>query len=493
MKKHGISIRIALYILFVAILLIPLIEFMGGVQVVGKSLYKSVEMQQLRTDYQLVKEIVDLTTKNVSKINDYNTFKTIMTPYLNDNSRLILHNEKNYVLFDSHDNTPKTKIINPDYLGNSDLKFKYSFFAYNANFINSKNGKFTVMNSNHDEDWYRYEFKINQENNDIYGMYIVNYTDLLNSISSKAHLNSKRLSAFMYASLIVIVYILSRVIKCKMLIPLNQLNSSAKAIANKDFTKEVTYNKNDEMGKFCNAFNDMKQQLLISRQNLVQESEARKLLIGNIAHDLRTPITSIKGYIEGLQDGIVKDKQALERYYKVINDKTNELDFLINDLFTFSQLELGQLKVNQKPVKKLDLLKPYLNKEYEVPIVIAESCLVENELLYIDKKQIDRVFRNIIVNSVKFGANNINICCRVVNDFLQITITDNGIGIESNNIKKVFERFFTYVPNNAEKAGGSGMGLAICKEIVELHNGQIKAKSEKGEGTSIVFTLPLFN
>ena len=292
---------------------------------------------------------------------------------------------------------------------------------------------------------------------------------------------------------ILFTWLISRSI----LIPLEELNNATDNITNGNLDFKIKYKKNDEMGQFCGAFEIMRAKLKESLEKQAAYENSRKELISSISHDLRTPMTSIKGYVEGLQDGIVHDKEKYDRYIAVIKDKTEKLDKLIDDLFQFSQLELGHLGMEyreQDSKKMLDtIVNPIEMELIDTAVKLSVDRPFPSAIVNADISRISQVFDNIINNAKKYAGENIEIKIKanIEANFIKIIIEDNGIGISYEDVPYIFERFYRGEKSRSREFGGAGLGLAICKQIVEDHGGKIWVQSKQGKGTAVYFTLPI--
>lgn len=300
------------------------------------------------------------------------------------------------------------------------------------------------------------------------------------------------LSLFILGSLLLV-----RLISRDILVPLKELNIAAEHIMNGNLDYDIQYNKNDEMGRFISIFSLMRDKLKDSLAKQDAYERSRKELIANISHDLRTPLTSIRGYVEGLQGGMVHDKEKYDRYLAVIKDKTNKLEKLIEDLFQFSQLELGKQVTDYKVLDSQKLLESVLSPmetEFkDLPINLLIHRPFPSVAVHVDYHQMIQVFDNIIDNAKKYAETCTEIAIKTIQEgeTIRISITDNGLGIPSEDIPNLFERFYRGEKSRSRKFGGIGLGLAICKQIIKEHGGKIGVSSNLGKGTEFWFTLPL--
>lgn len=279
--------------------------------------------------------------------------------------------------------------------------------------------------------------------------------------------------------------------------PLKKLEAATVNIqqGNLDFTIEGEGN--DEISELCLSFEEMRKRLKESAEQQMASERENKELISNIAHDLKTPITTVKGYSEGLLDGVADTPEKREKYLRTINNKANEMDALLNELTLYSQIDTNRIPYNFTKLNVAD----YFNDCVEEISMDLESKnigltyfdYVDNDVLIIaDPEQLRRVVNNIIGNSAKYmnqERGQINIRIKDVGDFIQVEIEDNGKGIAPKDLPYVFERFFRGDASRNSATGGSGIGLSIVKKIVEDHGGKIWATSKESVGTVMYFVI----
>ena len=281
--------------------------------------------------------------------------------------------------------------------------------------------------------------------------------------------------------------------------PLKKLENSARQISLGNLNFQLQSWSNNEIGRVIHSYEKMRYELKKSIDNQLEMEENRKQLLSNITHDLKTPITSIKGYIQGIRDGVANDPEKLSKYLDVIYTKSSDMDAMIDDLFLFSKLDLRKEAFNMDNV---DIEDFYLNFIEELHleldnkgVEIVSECLTPKGLkVLIDSQKIKRVMLNIVSNSLKYMDKQqklLNIVFAEQNDCLTVKIKDNGIGMEQNDLGKIFDRFYRTDPSRDRNTGGSGLGLSIARQIIEQHNGTIEAHSKKGEWTEISFNIPV--
>ena len=280
-------------------------------------------------------------------------------------------------------------------------------------------------------------------------------------------------------------------------VPLVKLKKATKNIkeGNLDFVLEVEGN--DEFSQLCQDFEEMRKRLKESTEEKILMDKENKELISNISHDLKTPITAVKGYVEGIMDGVADTPEKMERYVRTIYNKTNEMDHLINELTFYSKIDTNRIPYTFSKLNVEDYFSDCaeeLGLEMETRgIELVYANYVEKGVQVIaDGEQIRRVIHNIVSNAIKYMEKPrgiIQLRVKDVGDFIQVEIEDNGKGIAAKDLPYIFDRFYrTDVSRNSSK-GGSGIGLSIVKKIMEDHGGKVWATSRLGIGTIMYFVL----
>ena len=280
-------------------------------------------------------------------------------------------------------------------------------------------------------------------------------------------------------------------------VPLVKLKKATKNIkeGNLDFVLEVEGN--DEFSQLCQDFEEMRKRLKESTEEKILMDKENKELISNISHDLKTPITAVKGYVEGIMDGVADTPEKMDRYVRTIYNKTNEMDHLINELTFYSKIDTNRIPYTFSKLNVEDYFSDCaeeLGLEMENRgIELVYANYVEKGVQVIaDGEQIRRVIHNIVSNAIKYMEKPrgiIQLRVKDVGDFIQVEIEDNGKGIAAKDLPYIFDRFYrTDVSRNSSK-GGSGIGLSIVKKIMEDHGGKVWATSRLGIGTIMYFVL----
>ena len=280
-------------------------------------------------------------------------------------------------------------------------------------------------------------------------------------------------------------------------VPLVKLKKATKNIkeGNLDFVLEVEGN--DEFSQLCQDFEEMRKRLKESTEEKILMDKENKELISNISHDLKTPITAVKGYVEGIMGGVADTPEKMDRYVRTIYNKTNEMDHLINELTFYSKIDTNRIPYTFSKLNVEDYFSDCaeeLGLEMETRgIELVYANYVEKGVQVIaDGEQIRRVIHNIVSNAIKYMEKPrgiIQLRVKDVGDFIQVEIEDNGKGIAAKDLPYIFDRFYrTDVSRNSSK-GGSGIGLSIVKKIMEDHGGKVWATSRLGIGTIMYFVL----
>ncbi|MCF0132599.1 MAG: HAMP domain-containing histidine kinase [Blautia sp.] len=279
--------------------------------------------------------------------------------------------------------------------------------------------------------------------------------------------------------------------------PLVKLKKATQNIKEGNLDFELETDGDDEFAELFRDFEEMRVRLKESAEEKLLMDKENKELISNISHDLRTPITAVKGYVEGIMDGVADTPEKMDRYIRTIYNKTNEMDHLINELTFYSKIDTNRIPYN---FGKLDVTEYFddcadameMELENEGFRLHYQNFVAPGVRVIADGEQLGRVVHNIIGNSVKYMDKEqgiIHLRVKDVGDFVQVEIEDNGKGIAARDLPNIFDRFYrTDVSRNSSK-GGSGIGLSVVRKIIEDHGGKAWAASREGEGTTMYFVL----
>lgn len=309
--------------------------------------------------------------------------------------------------------------------------------------------------------------------------------------------------AVFITSFLVVNLIISMLFTDRIVSPVKKLEKAAQEIGKGNLDHEMIVGGDEEIKKLCEAFEYMRLKLKESVRQSEKAEENRKILISCISHDLKTPVASIMGYVDGLLDGVADTKEKSAKYLNTIKSKSQNMVSLIDDLLLYAKLDMKQIPFNFEKTEVLQYIEELVDEfrfesEYKnsgekgrhIDITL-ENYFKKSVYAYIDKEQMKRVFANIFENAVNYMDKEkgiIQVILRENKTDAIIETVDNGPGIPEAGLVKVFERFCR-LDQHRKSNGGSGLGLAIAKQITEGHNGKIWAGSRLGEGTSIMVAL----
>lgn len=296
---------------------------------------------------------------------------------------------------------------------------------------------------------------------------------------------------------LAITFILVYLVSSRLTRPLREMSAAAKQYATGDFSKRITINHSklqiifgrDETDELVQAFNSMAQALATLEMS-------RRSFVANVSHELKTPMTTIGGFIDGILDGTIGEEKE-KQYLKVVSDEVKRLSRLVTGMLNMSKLEAGELDI--KP-QKFDISEMIFRTLLGFEQVIDKKLIeikglesLESNPVTADKDMINQVIYNLVDNAVKFTPDGgyIEVGSKRDAEKIIIKIRNSGRGIPSEEIDKIFERFYKVDKSRSYDVKGAGMGLYLCKTIIELHGGQIAARSEFGEYAEFIFQLPL--
>ena len=279
--------------------------------------------------------------------------------------------------------------------------------------------------------------------------------------------------------------------------PLQKMQLAAKNIKEGNLDFEIRPVADDEMGRLAQDLEEMRVRLRDNVEEKLRYDKESKELISNISHDLKTPVTAIKGYAEGIMDGVADTPEKMQKYVRTIYNKADEMNTLINELTFYSKIDTNRIPYNFNTLSVNDYFEDCaedLSLELEAKNVEFDYFnYVEKDVKVIaDAEQIKRVIHNIVNNSLKYMDKpraKINLRVKDVGDFVQVELEDNGKGIAAKDLPNIFDRFYRSDASRNSSKGGSGIGLSIVKKIIEEHGGKIWATSREETGTTMYFVL----
>ena len=288
---------------------------------------------------------------------------------------------------------------------------------------------------------------------------------------------------------IAIAIIFTFVLSGYILSPIRALTSTARKLGKGDFSQRVAIKTRGEVGELATTFNAM-------ATNLERTEKLRRNMVADVAHELRTPLSNVSGYLEAIRDGVVKpDTGTIDS----LREETALLSRLVNDLQELASSDAGELKLVRQPEDLRQLIDQAVTgiqtRVMEKNIAVSVNLSPELKLVNIDYHRIGEVMRNLLANAVTHTANGgkIEIAASPLGNMVRVSVSDNGEGIPADDLPNMFERFFRVDKARTRTRGGSGLGLTIARRLVEAHGGVISVESELGKGSCFFFTVPLAN
>ena len=311
--------------------------------------------------------------------------------------------------------------------------------------------------------------------------------------------------AFDTASFILILGIISLLIEITMLFlvlrlqiakPLNDFIGATEQVTAGNFNLKLDLKRQDELGRLANSFNSMANEVYSREESLRQANKLKDEFLANTSHELRTPLNGIIGIAESLLDGVTGElADNTKSNLAMIVGSGKRLSALVNDVLDFSRLKQKEIELQQKPIELREIvdvvliLNQTLVAQKSVELV---NAITDEPTVFADENRLQQILYNLVGNAIKFTeSGNIEISAQVINQQLQITVADTGIGIMEDKLNRIFESFEQAEGSTAREYGGTGLGLAVTKKLVELHGGKIWVESTLGVGSRFIFTLPI--
>ncbi len=313
------------------------------------------------------------------------------------------------------------------------------------------------------------------------------------SISNPAVIRLVIIWSIMAVAIVLITGLcISSYIGKAILVPLKNLSEALEHMKNGDLDFEFVGSGDAEIRRLCSSFEDLRLRLQKNvRLNLEKENE-QKMLLANISHDIKTPITAIKGYVEGVRDGVAETPERQQHYLDTIYAKADAIEQMAENLSIYSKLELGRVQYNKSEADIFEFLTK-VAKEFEIDLQASETELTldissEPATMLIDSEKLRRVFANIITNAIKYKkptGSKLKISGRKDENGIIISFADNGRGIAEKDIPHIFDGFYRGDPSRNSKVEGNGLGLSISRRIVNDHGGKIWIRSTEGVGCEV--------
>ncbi len=279
--------------------------------------------------------------------------------------------------------------------------------------------------------------------------------------------------------------------------PINQLKKALHNIEIGDYDTSLIKPKQAEFEGLFKDFESMRIKLKENRDRRNLAEKQNRELIANITHDLKTPITSIRGYVEGIMDGVADTEEKMDRYIKTIYNKANALNALINELTGYSKIDAREITYNFARLSVDEYFgdcasEMIFDLQEQGMKFVYDNRVKKNTAVLADPVQLSKVIHNIISNSIKYKSPErsvIRMRIKDMGEYIQVDVRDNGMGIPKEDTEKIFDRFFRSDASRNSDKGGNGIGLSIAKKIIEDHGGRIWATVDGSVGLTIHFTL----
>ncbi len=269
--------------------------------------------------------------------------------------------------------------------------------------------------------------------------------------------------------------------------PVEALTVAVRRMGQGDMEQRVETGVQGEIGELAQAFNVM-------ADGLARQEKLRRNMVSDVAHELRTPLSNLRGYLEALRDGVLEPTPPI---VDSLYEETMILNHLVDDLQDLALIEAGQLRLMQEPtlleeivIRIVHQMEPFATHK---DLTIAVKLPPELPLVNVDCDRIGQVLRNVINNAISYSTPGgiINISARVRMGMVELSVEDEGVGIDPKHLPHIFDRFYRADRSRTRATGGSGLGLAIARQIIEAHGGRVKIKSVPDRGTLVTFTMPI--
>lgn len=277
--------------------------------------------------------------------------------------------------------------------------------------------------------------------------------------------------------------------------PLRTIERTAAEIGRGNYTERVRVDTSDEISDLAQTINTMAEKLEKVEQERYHLEQVRSDFLANVSHELRTPLTAMQGFLEALQDGLVEDEEARQKYYAVMYTETMQVNRLVDDLMDLMKLENNEVNLAKFPVDVADVMNKvafsFRAEAEEKGLTIKVETEDGLPKIYADRDRVAQILKNFVKNAVKFTEHGeIRLTAAAEEPYVRIQVSDTGIGISQDDLNRIWERFFKVDRGRSKNNKGTGLGLAIVKELVELHDGKWSVESELGQGSTFTVWLP---
>lgn len=295
--------------------------------------------------------------------------------------------------------------------------------------------------------------------------------------------------ALIYAGIAAVLggLLMVSVLSGRTLAPVRTLSTAARRLGGGDLSQRVPAPGQDEVGQLGRSFNSM-------ASGLERAEQQRKNLVADVAHELRTPLSNIQGYVEAMRDGVLAPN---EETLNTVHAQTLHLARLVEDLRLLAQTESEDFRLNLEPESLGDVMRHAVEgfraRSSSMDVGLSLDIPKELPTLVIDRTRISQVLGNLLENAVRHSPSGGEVVIRasMSEGRVVVTVADGGDGIAPEDLTRVFDRFYRADPSRTRATGGAGLGLTIAKKIVEAHGGEIRAESVEGQGSRFIFELPV--
>lgn len=291
-------------------------------------------------------------------------------------------------------------------------------------------------------------------------------------------------------SSVIIGIVLVSFLTFRVTMPLKEISTASREIAKGNFDNTIDIRSNDEIGDLAKSYN-------IMAKELAKSEKMKREFIANVTHELRSPITSINGFVQGMLDGTIAQEEY-SHYLNIVSAETRRLNKLIQEMLDLSRIESGMFPLNNVPFDLNELIRRVILKFSqtleEKHIDLEVNLPDEKTMVLADPDRIEQVLQNLFDNAVKFTpqGRHIGIYTETGADTVQVSVQDEGQGIDELDLPYIWDRFYTVDKARTSSKNGTGLGLPIVKKILEQHGQNIKVTSQPGQGSVFVFTLALY-
>ena len=310
------------------------------------------------------------------------------------------------------------------------------------------------------------------------------------------HRSGTRLNIFIIVSigLLIFTILVDRWINT----PIRKVADFAKNIKDGNFENRIKIKSSDEIGELAKNMNQLAETIEADISNMKKMEDVRTEFLSNVTHELKTPIASIVGYLETLKDGALKDKDVNKTFIKRSLKNAKRLEALVTDLVDISRIETGEMEIQLEKVNIQPILEEVVNdarqRNRNLELDINLSLGDQKEIVvYGNSDRLRQVFDNLVSNAIRYTeSGNVIISAEIRDTEVEFTVSDTGMGMDSESIERIFERFFRTDDARKIVRGGTGLGLAICKHIIEAHNSSLSVDSIEKEGSTFAFSLECY-